>query len=71
MPPSDAINQGAATNHIRADCVGSTLTLYANGTQIDQQTDTDFSTGDVGLLAGTYTQTGTDILFDNFVVMKP
>ncbi len=71
MPPSDAINQGAATNHIRADCVGSTLTLYANGTQIDQQTDSDYPTGDVGLLAGTYTETGTDILFDNFVVLKP
>jgi hypothetical protein len=30
MPPSEAIKQGQATNHIRADCIGSALLLYAN-----------------------------------------
>ena len=49
MLESDKINQGAATNHIRFDCVGSTLTLYVNGFQVDQQTDTDYTTGNVGL----------------------
>jgi hypothetical protein len=67
---SDKILTGAATNHIRFDCVGSTLTLYANGVQIDQQTDTSYKDGNVGLLAGTYTETGVDILFDNFFVYK-
>jgi hypothetical protein len=68
---SDEINQGAATNQIRFDCVGSTLTLYINGSQVDQQTDTDYSTGNVGLLAGSFDTAGTDIIFDNFVVYKP
>jgi hypothetical protein len=68
---SDKILTGATTNHIRFDCVGSTLTLYVNGIQIDQQTDTTYKDGNTGLLAGTYTEIGTDILFDNFFVYKP
>jgi len=71
MGYSDAINQGAATNQIRADCVGSTITLYANGTQLVSVTDSEFATGDVGLLAGTFDEIGTDITFDNYQVMKP
>jgi hypothetical protein len=68
---SNKIMLGAAPNHIRFDCVGSTLTLYVNGTQIDQQTDGDYATGNVGLIAGSYKESGTDILFDNFIVNKP
>jgi hypothetical protein len=68
---SDKIIQGSSKNHIRFDCVGSTLTLYVNGTQLDQQTDPDYTTGNVGLLAGTFDIAGTDILFDNFVIFKP
>jgi hypothetical protein len=71
MAENSAITKGAATNRIRFDCVGSTLTLYVNGTQIDQQTDTEYTEGNVGLLAGTFKDAGTDILFDNFVVYKP
>ena len=68
---SDKITTGATTNHIRFDCVGSTLTLYANGTMIDQQTDSSYKEGNVGLIAGTYDEGGTDILFDNFIVYQP
>ncbi len=68
---SNTINPGAATNHVRFDCVGSTLTLYVNNTQVDQQIDADYSTGNVGLLAGSFTAGGTDILFDNFIVYRP
>jgi hypothetical protein len=71
MLESDKINPGAATNHIRFDCVGSTITLYVNGNQIDQQTDADYATGNVGLITGTFETAGADILFDNFFVYKP
>jgi hypothetical protein len=71
MHESDKINQGAATNLIRFDCVGSTLTLYVNGFQIDQQTDSEYTTGNVGLISGALGTGGTDILFDNFYVLKP
>jgi len=69
---STAINQGAATNHIRADCIGNTLTLYVNGTQVNSVTDSTFSSaGDAGLIARANGTAGVDILFSNFVVNKP
>jgi len=71
MAESSVINRGAASNHIRFDCVGSTLTLYVNGTQVDQQTGIEYTSGNVGLLAGSFKKAGTDILFDNFFVYKP
>jgi hypothetical protein len=71
MLESNKILKGAVTNHIRFDCIGSTLTLYINGSQIDQHTDVDYATGNVGLLAGTFDTPGTEILFDNFFVYKP
>ena len=71
MLQSDKIIQGSGPNHIRFDCAGSTLTLYVNGTQIDQQTDADYTTGNIGLIAGTFATAGADILFDNIIVYKP
>ena len=68
---SDKIAQGTATNKIRFDCIGTTLTLYVNGSQLDQQTDSDYTAGNVGLIAGTFDTSGTDILFDNFFIYKP
>jgi hypothetical protein len=71
MEYSEAINQGNNTNHIRADCVGQTLTLFVNDQQLLQVTDAQFTNGDVGLIAGTFDVAGTDIHFDNFVVRQP
>jgi hypothetical protein len=71
MLPSEAINLGDASNHIRLDCVGSTLTLYVNGEFVGETVDTSISAGDVGLYAGTFSVPGTDIFFDNFVVREP
>jgi hypothetical protein len=69
--PDDAIRQGEATNHIRADCVGSSLTLHINGVELAEVQDDTFASGDVGLLAGTFDQPGTELLFDDFVVKRP
>lgn len=68
---SDAIQQGSAFNHIRADCIGDTLTLYVNGKKLYQAQDSEFTSGDVGLIAGTYGIAGTDVRFDDFVVYRP
>jgi hypothetical protein len=71
LQETDTVKSGDATNHLRADCVGSTLTMYINGTQVQQVTDSEHTSGDVGLIASTYDTSGTDILFDNFIVRKP
>lgn len=65
------IRTGNANNHLRADCIGNELSLYANGELLTTVTDTEFTDGEVGLIAGTYDTPGTDVLFQNFVVLKP
>jgi serine/threonine protein kinase len=69
--PIPEINSGAATNRINIDCVGENLILYANGSPILGATDATLKEGDVGLIARTFKETGTDILFDNFSVAVP
>jgi hypothetical protein len=71
MQASEIIHQGNGSNHLRADCNHSELIFYVNGQKLAQINDADFKTGDVGLIAGTFKTPGTDILFDNFTVIKP
>ncbi len=71
MQSSQAIKTGSALNHLRADCIGETLTLYANGQKLAEVQDSDYEAGDVGLIAGTYDKPGTDIRFDDYVVYQP
>ena len=66
-----SINLGMSPNHLRADCIGDTLSLYVNDQPVAVARDTGFSSGDVGLLAGSFDQAGVEILFDNFKVIKP
>lgn len=70
MVASDAI-RGEGVNHLRADCAGDTLTFYVNETQVASTQDPDFSTGGVGVLAGSFDEPGVDVLFQNFVVLQP
>jgi len=69
--PVDSINTGNETNNLRAECVGSRLSLYVNGVLAVETNDSDITSGDVGLLAGTFDVPSTEVLFDNFVVRKP
>ncbi len=71
MRYSDAIKKGVAINHLRADCHGNTLRFYINESLIAFVEDFDFTSGDVGLLAGTFEEGDLDLLFDDFVVMQP
>ncbi len=71
MQPSEAIHQGGEMNTVRADCVGSSLSIYVNGEKLNEVQDTEFASGDVGLIAGSFDTPGTDIHFDNFSVTKP
>ena len=70
MQASETIQKGTK-NHLRADCVGKTLTFYVNFTQVASVEDSDFSTGDVGVVAGSFSEPGVDVLFDHFVVIQP
>jgi len=70
MQASELIQSGTM-NHLRADCIGNTLTFYINFTEVATATDTDLPTGDVGVLAGAFSKPGVDVLFDHFLVIQP
>ena len=70
MQPSEFI-QVNGINHLRADCVGNTLSFYVNFNEVAVVQDTDFPSGDVGLLAGAFSDPGVDVMFDHFVVIQP
>jgi hypothetical protein len=63
--PTDAINKGMSTNHIRGDCVGSKLTLYVNDQKLLEREDDEFASGAVGLEVES-----ANISFDNLLVSK-
>jgi hypothetical protein len=66
------IKSGTVTNHIRVDCIGDALTLYANGKQVSDSYDHTLVGGDAGLVArSSRIEGGADIQFDNFIVNKP
>lgn len=68
---SDVINQGVATNQIRASCIGDELSLAVNGLPLATVTDPTFVTGDVGLGVSTL-ELGTAVVeFDNVLVVVP
>lgn len=71
MEFSDVINLGNTSNRIHAECIGENLALHVNDQMLLEVSDTQFTSGDVGLIAGTFDNTGTDIHFDNFVVKQP
>ncbi len=68
---SDAIPTNGESYTIRLACEGDTYTLFVNGKQIDSATSEAFTSGDAGLLAGTFDQGGVEVLFDDFRVSKP
>ncbi|MBK8984644.1 MAG: hypothetical protein IPM39_00955 [Chloroflexi bacterium] len=68
---SEAINQGLATNQIRASCVGNELSLAVNGIPLVTVTDPTFVIGDVGLAVSTF-EPGTAVVeFSDFRVVAP
>lgn len=70
MVASDVIHSDGV-NHLRADCIGETLTFYVNEMQVASTQDTDLASGGVGVLAGSFEEPGVDVLFQNFVVLQP
>lgn len=68
---SGQIHLDNAVNQIRGDCVGETLKLYANGKLLAETEDDQFSSGTVGLIAGTRQSPGLQAWFDDFSIYQP
>ena len=70
---SDAINLGEGeTNRLRVTARGSIVIFEINDTVVyrNDAFDTAFLNGSIGLSAGTFSQSGTRVAFDNFVVRE-
>ena len=65
------IKSGEAANRVRADCVGETISLYANDQKLVEIQDNDFESGYIGVIAGTRLSGGVVVLFDNFAIYEP
>lgn len=68
---SAAIHPGMAVNALRAECVGDTLRFFINDQPVAIVQHSALTHGDVGFLAGTFDQGNGDLLFDDFIVVKP
>lgn len=65
------IQKSSEVKKLRAECVGDTLALSVNGSELLRVQDSAFSSGQVGLIVGTYDEPGVEMFFDNFVVYRP
>lgn len=68
---SDIINQGIATNQVRASCIGNELSLSVNGIPLATVTDSAFSSGDIGLGVSTFEPGTAVVQFDDLRVLGP
>jgi hypothetical protein len=58
-------------NLVRGECLGETLTLFANGQKLAQAQDGDLGSGATGLLTGTRSNPGFEALFKTFKIYQP
>lgn len=71
MLPATAVAPGQQQNHIMATCIGDELTLSVNGMPILSANSPLPAGGDVGLLAGSRSETPVEIRFEHFSVLQP
>ncbi len=68
---SQAIHTGNEVNHLRADCSGSRLALYANGQPLAAVQDSDWAEGQIGFaISAPSNSPGYEVHFDNLVVRE-
>ncbi len=67
----DVIRPGGWVNRVQGECVGDVLRLYVNDVLLAEVRDerNPLPAGDVGLLAGSFTDAGVIVHFDNFLVL--
>lgn len=61
----------AEYHKVAISCIGTELSLYIDEQLMARVNDSDFSTGDVGIISGTYEEVPVVLEFDNFLVYTP
>jgi hypothetical protein len=65
---SPAIRKGQESNQLKVECQGAAMVFYANDVELTRVEDDRYSEGDVGLIAGTFYESGPHVLFDDFQI---
>lgn len=69
---ADAILPGLGqTNRLKVVASGSTLEFYVNNFKVKEIQDSSFQVGNIALSAGTFSQIGLEIAFDNLILFGP
>jgi hypothetical protein len=68
---SSAIKQGAQTNHIKVEAVGSSMKYYVNDQLLGEVQDSRFGTGTIGFFVGTVDEGNVQVAFDNLRILQP
>ena len=68
---TDKILPGYDVNHLKATCIGNTLSLSANGNKLLEVQDDTYKNGFVGFVVGTTIYPGERVKFDDFMIYKP
>lgn len=68
---SDVISANAQSMRLGLDCANGSMTLYVNGQMIDSVSDATYTSGSIGLFAGSDDlQNGVSVIFDDFTTTK-
>ena len=66
---ADATQTEAEVLHVRAECVGSTLRLFIDGSLLVEASDTELTSGQMGLAGEAFNEAEIQGRFDNFVAL--
>ncbi len=66
--PSEAVNQGEATNHLEVVAEGAAFEFKVNGVSVLQVEDATLTRGSVGLYAGAFGEGGVEVAFDDIQI---
>lgn len=68
---SPAIRTGDQSNDLSIICQGETLSFIVNATPLTEVIDSEFSAGDIGLLAASYDEMPVVVRFDDLFLREP
>jgi hypothetical protein len=68
--PSGVIRQDEGTNLLRVEAKGPEMTFLVNGELLCVVQDATIKSGSIGLVAGSFTEPGVEVRFDNLLVRQ-
>jgi hypothetical protein len=68
---SAAIQEGASENRLRIEAEGSRFSFYINDQLVAEADDPTYRSGSIGLDAGSFSEGGVEVAFDNLMVTEP